>query len=89
MQRVHSFALLSAILLACGAALPPAGAQEEFRCRKDLFGTQHCHSEGGTSIKSRPDLFGNTNSTITDPDGDKLRCRSRPDLFGRIHTVCE
>lgn len=89
MQRVHIIALLSVFVLACGVALTAAGAQEQFRCRKDLFGTQHCHSEGGTTIKSRPDLFGNTNSTITYPDGDKLRCRSTPGLFGRIHTDCE
>ncbi|WP_323356191.1 hypothetical protein [Cyanobium gracile] len=70
----------------------PASAQddeEEFTCRDGLFGTRSCQSDSGTTIKSRPDLFGNTNSTITRPDGSTTKCCSRQGLFGTITTVCE
>jgi hypothetical protein len=77
---------LAPVILTCQAA---SADEEEFTCRDSLFGTRSCESDSGTTIKSRPDLFGNTNSTITRPDGETLKCRSRPDLFGRIHTVCE
>lgn len=89
MRNLHRFEVLALFALSAGIGLSPVAAEEEFSCRQGLFGTLHCRSEGGTTIESRPDLFGNTNSTITDPEGGKLRCRSRPDLFGRIHTVCE
>jgi hypothetical protein len=86
--------LITTALLALSIAVLPtsAGAQEEeeeFTCRDSLLGTRTCESDSGTTIRSRPDLFGNTNSTVTRPDGETLKCRSRPDLFGRIHTVCE
>lgn len=82
--------LLAAIALA-GVMLagPAAAEEEELTCHEGLFGTRSCESDSGTTIKSRQDLFGNTNSTITRPDGSTTKCRSRHGLFGKITTVCE
>lgn len=91
-KLAHSSVLLLAILMGTAVLPGPASAQEEgeeFTCRDSLFGTRSCESDSGTTIKSRPDLFGNTNSTITRPDGSTTRCRSRQGLFGTITTVCE
>lgn len=91
-KLAHSSVLLLAILMGAAVLPGPASAQEEgeeFTCRDSLFGTRSCESDSGTTIKSRPDLFGNTNSTITRPDGSTTRCRSRQGLFGTITTVCE
>jgi hypothetical protein len=89
MRYLHRIDLLVLHALSAEIGLSPVAAEEEFSCRQGRFGTHHCRSEEGTTIESRPDLLGNTNSTITDPDGGKIRCRSSPDLFGPIYTVCE
>ena len=83
--------LLAAIALAGVMLAGPAAAEEEdeLTCREGLFGTRSCESDSGTTIKSRQDLFGTTNSTITRPDGSTTKCRSRQGLFGTITTVCE
>jgi hypothetical protein len=40
-------------------------------------------------MRRRPDLFGNTNSTVTTPEGSMIKCRSRQGLFGTITTGCD
>lgn len=84
-------AWLVAVVALAGVMLtgPVAADEEEFTCRDSLFGTRSCESDSGTTIKSRQDLFGNTNSTITRPDGSTTKCRSRQGLFGTITTVCD
>ena len=90
MRMMHNLISPALVLLVLVVPVIPVSAEEdEFTCRQDLLGTHHCESDSGTTIRSRPDLFGNTNSTITRPDGETFKCRSRPDLFGRIHTVCD
>jgi len=89
-KRAHSaLVLLFAGLAGVALAGPAYADEEEFTCRDSLFGTRSCESDSGTTIKSRPDLFGNTHSTITRPDGSSTKCRSRQGLFGTITTVCE
>ncbi len=89
-KTIRSAVLLMAMSLAPVIMAGQAFAEEEeFTCRDSLFGTRSCESDSGTTIKSRPDLFGNTNSTITRPDGSTTKCRSRQGLFGTITTVCE
>lgn len=68
----------------------PATAEEvEITCREGLFGTRSCESDSGTTIRCQPDLFGNTNSTVTTAEGSMVQCRSRQGLFGTITTVCD
>jgi hypothetical protein len=89
-KLAHSLLVLLATGLAGMALAGPACAEEEeVTCRDGLFGTRSCESDSGTTIKSRQDLFGNTNSTITRPDGSTTKCRSRQGLFGTITTVCD
>ena len=90
MNRAKAAAVLLTVGLLSVTLPGAASAQDnEFTCRDDLLGTRHCESDSGTTIKSRPDLFGNTNSTVTRPDGSTTKCRSRQGLFGTITTVCE
>lgn len=91
MNKLAHSALLLLLTGLAGVVLagPACAEEEEFTCRDSLFGTRSCESDSGTTIKSRPDLFGNTNSTITRPDGSTTKCRSRQGLFGTITTVCE
>ncbi|MEB3199752.1 MAG: hypothetical protein VKK62_04395 [Synechococcaceae cyanobacterium] len=86
--------VLSLLLpLVCTASLiqpaPAAAEEESITCREGLLGTRSCESSSGTTIRSRPDLFGNTNSTVTTPEGSTIRCRTRQGLFGSSTTVCE
>lgn len=94
MHQMNKTARLALVVLAITQApvIMPGQAsadEEEITCRESLFGGSSCESDSGTTIKSRPDLFGNTNSTITRPDGSTTKCRSRQGLFGTITTVCE
>lgn len=96
MSQMNKLTLATVLLASIGVvtAMRPApvsaqDGEQEFTCRDSLFGTRSCESRSGTTIKSRPDLFGNTNSTVTSPDGSTMKCRSRQGLFGTITTVCE
>lgn len=91
MNNLITTAILLASATVATAMLPShtSADEQEFTCREGLFGTTSCESDSGTKIKSRPDLFGNTNSTVTSPDGSALKCRSRQGLFGGSTTICE